>query len=266
MGRADGDPPAFAAERQERILQLLTERGRIRTVELAAELAVAEPTVRKDIIDLAGRGLLRRTYGGALAAAAQSAEPTIAARSSRNVDAKSRIAALALGLIGDGESVYLDNGTTVLALASLLADTPVTERPRQLNVLTNGIEVAQTLADAAGIGLVVLGGSYRTAGKSFTGPLTLLSLQQFSVSTAFIGVSGLRGDELSVADLSEAQVKHEVIQRAGRVVVCMDSSKFGASDFARVASLQDVHVLVTDRLPDDERRLADRRGLRVLTP
>ena len=243
----DDGRPAFAAERHERILLLLGERGRVRTIELAAALGVAEPTARKDIIELAGKGLLRRTYGGALAVTSTLVEPTIATRSTRRVEAKKQIAELALKMIGAGESIYLDNGTTVLALVNAIVEAPQAVRPRNINVLTNGVEVAQSLSEVPGVRHVLLGGTYRPAGNAVTGPLTLDSLQQFSVSTAFIGVSGLADGAFTVADLTEAQVKSAVIARSGRVVVLMDSSKVGAADFARVCTLDSIQTLVTDR-------------------
>lgn len=257
--------PAFAAERHELILAILADQGRIRTIELAAELDVAEPTVRKDLIDLAARGLLRRTYGGALAATSTLAEPTIATRSSRNVEPKKRIAIRALGLIESGESIYLDNGTTVLALAVALADAPAASRPQNLNVLTNGVEVAQILCEIPGIRHVLLGGTYRPAGNALTGPLTLDSLRQFKVARSFIGVSGLSDEGFTVADLAEAQVKSVVIERSARVVVLMDSSKVGVSDFARVAELRSVDVVITDKASTDLTRQCAAADVELIT-
>ena len=257
-------PQAFAAERHEHILRLLAQDGRVRTVDLARDLRVAEPTVRKDVAELAERGLLRRTYGGAIAVAGRP-EPTIETRSATNVEAKARIAEAALSMIQPGESVYLDNGTTVLALASALVD-PALAGSRNVNVLTNGIEIAQTVVDVAGIHHVLLGGTYRAAGKAMTGPLTLDSLAQFSISTTFIGVSGLRDGWFTVADLAEAQVKNAVIKMAGRVVVMMDASKIGISDFARICPLSAISTLIVDRADDDLRSQAARAGVEVLTP
>ncbi len=254
----------FAAERHEQILRLLAEQGRVRVVDLAGDLKVAEPTVRKDIIDLAERGLLRRTYGGAIALSTPP-EPTIAARSTRHIQAKQQIAATAMGMIEPGESLYLDNGTTVLALATAMATSPAAGR-WNVNLVTNGIEVAQTVADVPGIRHVLLGGTYRAAGQALTGPLTLDSLAQFSISTAFIGVSGLADGWLSVADLAEAQVKSAVIGKAGRVVVLMDSSKFGISDFARICRLEAVTTMLTDRLDEKQRDQVRQAGVDIITP
>ncbi len=265
MTNSGDERPAFAAERHERILRLLAEQGRVRTVDLSAALDVAEPTIRKDLIDLAGRGLLRRTYGGALAVTSTLAEPTIATRSTRNVDAKKQIAALALNMISSGESIYLDNGTTVLALVDAIAEAPHAARPHNINVLTNGVEVAQSLSEVSGVRHVLLGGTYRPAGNALTGPLTLDSLQQFSISTAFIGVSGLAGGAFSFADITEAQVKSAVISRCSRVVVLMDSSKNGAADFARVCNLDAVQCLVTDRGGRELKKQCAAAGVELVT-
>lgn len=238
----------------------------MRTIDLAATLGVAEPTVRKDIVELAGQGLLRRTYGGALAIASTLAEPTIATRSTRNVDAKKQIAALALKMIQTGEAIYLDNGTTVLAMVTALVETPLPSRPQNINVLTNGIEVVRHLSELQGVRHVLLGGTYRPAGNALTGPLTLDSLQQFSISTAFIGVSGLAQGAFTVADLAEAQVKSAVIARSHRVVVVMDSSKVGSSDFARVCTLDSVHALVTEQADQELRQLCGSAGVELIVP
>lgn len=259
MGEGASDRPVFAAERHARILALVTQNGRARTTELAEILDVAEPTIRKDIIELAGRGLLVRTYGGAMAAPTGGPiEPSIAARSTRQVEAKGRMARAAAAMISDRESVYLDNGTSVLALAAHLAQAPRAARPDGINVLTNGVQVAQLLADVPGIRHVLIGGTYRTAGNAVTGPLALESLARFSVSTAFIGVSGLADGTFTVADLSEAQVKSAAIARASRVVVLMDSDKFGVRDFAAVCEMSQVHAIVTDSAAPSDLDLGDR--------
>lgn len=262
----DDGRPAFAVERHDRILRLLADQGRVRTIDVAATLGVAEPTVRKDIGELASQGLLRRTYGGALANTSTLVEPTIATRSTRNVDAKKQIAALAMRMIQTGESIYLDNGTTVLSLVTALVEAPQVSRPRNINVLTNGIEVAQNLSEIQGIRHVLLGGTYRPAGNALTGPLTLDSLQQFSISTAFIGVSGLSGGAFTVADLNEAQVKSAVIARSKRVVVLMDSSKIGSSDFARICTLDAVQCLVTDRASRELAEQCATAGVELVSP
>jgi DeoR/GlpR family transcriptional regulator of sugar metabolism len=248
-GRADGKTIAFAEERHARILQVLGERGRVRNSELAGLLAVTEPTIRKDVADLARQQLLHRTHGGAMAVR-PAFEPDLPARVIRNTEAKTKIARACLELVADGDAVFLDGGSTVLRIAELLGETSATMPARNVNVLTNALGVAQALASQAGIRHTVLGGTYRPAGGCFVGPLTLADLENFTVNVAFIGVTGLSGAGLTVADLNEAQIKRAVIDRARRAVVVMDHSKLGAADFARVCALDAVDVLVTDEHSD----------------
>ena len=242
-GRAAAAAP-FAEERHARILDLLDERGRIRNTELAQLLGVAEPTIRKDVADLARQRLLRRTHGGALAIRL-SLEPDLPSRVSQNADAKTRIAATCLSLLAPGDAVYLDSGSTTQRIAELLAENPGTAP--NVNVLTNAVGVARTLAAAPGVRHTLLGGTFRPVGGCLVGPLTLADLERFTVNVAFLGVTGLANGAFTVADLHEAQVKQAVLGRARRVVVAMDSSKLGAADFALVCQLEDVATVVTDR-------------------
>jgi DeoR/GlpR family transcriptional regulator of sugar metabolism len=257
-GADDGDQlivpgrHAFTEERRAAILEIVSTRGRIRTAELADLLEVTEPTVRRDIADLDRQRLLRRTHGGALALRA-AYEPAMATRAELNVVGKAAIAEVCADLIADGDSVFLDSGTTVQAIAGVLrrrlveAAPGTVSHPAHVNVLTNALGVAALLADVPTVRHTVLGGQYRTLGGCLVGPLALEALQQFTVNTAFIGVTGLSELGLTVSDLGDAQLKAAVMERARRVIVPMDATKVGASDFRRVCELDRVHVVVTDR-------------------
>jgi DeoR/GlpR family transcriptional regulator of sugar metabolism len=250
----------FAEERHARILELLDERGRVRNSELAAVLGVTEPTVRKDIADLARQQRLRRTHGGAIAVR-PAFEPGLPVRVRQNVDAKTSIARACLPMIKAGDAIFIDGGSTALRLAEVLAESPPGQ---QLNVLTNAFTVARALADHATIRHTVLGGTYRPTGDCFIGPLTLDALSEFTVNVAFIGVTGLSDDVFTVADLGEAHVKRSVIDRARRVVVLMDNSKLGIVDFARVCDLDAVDVIVTNTPTDYLVRQCAERGVELI--
>ena len=161
---------------------------------------------------------------------------------------KRAIARACLELIADGDTIFLDGGTTIEHLALALAERRRTDgdAPR-VTALTNSLAVAQAVAETPGIENVVLGGRYRPVGGTFVGPLTLQTVERFTPQTAFISVSGLAADGISVVDLDEAQFKAAVIERAGQVVVAADHSKVGAIDFAPVCPLTEIDVVVTDR-------------------
>src|SRR5215211_8762890 len=228
MPDATDDGPVFADERQRRIAELVSVRGRARIGELAEAFGVTEPTIRKDLSALQERGLLKRTYGGALALH-PIVDREFAGRHGRNRTGKEAIARACVDLLRDGDSVFLDSGTTVDAVASALATAPGRREPLRLSVLTNTLSVASALADVPGIDCVLLGGELQPVEGSVVGPLALENLQRFAFSVAFLGVSGFSELGISVGSLSEAAVKAAVVERARRVVVATDHAKVGAT-------------------------------------
>lgn len=224
------------------IAGVVAQEGRVRLADLVELLGVTEPTIRKDLDELQQRGVLRRTHGGAISAHGLHEVP-IRRRTEHHHAAKQAIARACVAEIRDGESVFLDSGTTVYEIAAAL------DR-RDVNVLTNALAVATLLADRTGVRHTLVGGQIRTLGGSVVGPIALDNLSRFHVDVAFIGASGFTADGISVADVAEAQIKQSVISRARRVVVPLDASKFGVSDFVQVCDLSQIDVLVTDHLTD----------------
>ena len=197
-------------------------------LELAQLLNVTEPTVRKDITDLEAQGLLVRAHGGAVARGSM-AEVDVATRETKNLREKRLIARACHGLIRDGDSVFLDGGTTQHELAKLLATADSDPRPgrRGVKILTNSFKVGEVCAAMTLESPIVLGGRYRPIGRVFVGPITMSVLRQFRVDIAFIGVTGVTKDGFCGADIAEAEIKTELTNRAERVVVPMDHSKIG---------------------------------------
>ena len=243
MPGASVGPPAFAEERRQRIADTVASQGRVTLSELVATLGVTEQTIRKDLDGLQARHLLRRTHGGAIAFQARR-ELTVEDRSARHRDAKALIARACLEEIGPGDSIFLDSGTTVQAIAEHLDG-------RDVNVLTNALGVATLLADRPRVRHTLLGGQIRTLGGSLVGPIALETLARFSVDVAFIGATGLTEDGITVADVGEAQIKQAVIDRARTVIVAMDSSKFGSTDFVGVCGLDSIDMVITERATAD---------------
>jgi DeoR/GlpR family transcriptional regulator of sugar metabolism len=236
--------PVFADERQQRIAELIAVRGRARIGELAATLGVTEPTVRKDLSALQEQGVLKRTHGGAIALRPL-VDRELSGREVTHRDAKAAIARACIRLLEEGDAVFLDSGTTVGAIATAIAADPKVA-PRNLVVLTNAINVATALAGVSGIEHVLLGGELHRPSGSVVGALAVQSLQRFMVSVAFIGVSGFSELGISVASAAEAGVKATVIERARHVIVALDRTKVGATDFARICDLDEIDAVVLD--------------------
>lgn len=240
--------PVFGEERRRRILEIVRTDGRARVRDLAILIGVTETTIRKDISELDQARLLRRIHGGALSID-DSREPDVAERTEKNLPAKRAIARECLRLINDSDAVFLDSGTTVAMIATALADPSLAlggvRMPSNVNVLTHSMPVASALASAPNVRHTVLGGQYRPRGGCFVGTLALQTLEAFTVDTAFIGVTGMTEAGITVADTAEAEVKRAAMRRARRVVVPIDASKIGVSDFLRIADLSAVDVVVT---------------------
>ena len=211
----DGESPVFADERQAKIAELVSVRGRARIGELAKEFGVTEPTIRKDLRVLQSRGLLKRTHGGALAL-----QPTVerefAGRQATNPAAKEAIAHACVRLLQDGDSVFLDSGTTVSAVAGAIAANSSGLR------LSDADDEPRRRRPAGRCSRYRLRFARRPAPAAWTarssGALALENLQRFTFSLAFIGVSGFSDVGISVGSLAEAAVKAEAIERARRVV------------------------------------------------
>lgn len=245
-------------ERHDAMIALV--RDGVEDVEgLADRLGVSSSTVRRDLSQLQRQGRIARTYGGALVPEVFHERPfTESERLHR--EAKSAIAAVAVELVPPQGTLFLDAGTTCLALARLLADRG------PLTVVTRGLEAAVLLARAPGIDVVMTGGRVQPLSHGLVGPLASLALDRLRFDVAFLGADAIdpaRG--LGEPTLEETWVKEEAAARADQVVVLADSSKLEEHAPVWVAA-QASWIVVTDDPPADVVRQLEGRGIRVRTP
>ncbi|MEU4804523.1 DeoR/GlpR family DNA-binding transcription regulator [Actinosynnema sp. NPDC023587] len=234
------------ARRHELILQSLRQGRRVGVGTLADLVGASEMTVRRDLDVLERDGLLRRVRGAAVSVLTGEETP-YAARSRQRLEAKRRIGLAVAELLDDGEAVVLDGGTTTLEVARRLAD-------RRLTVLPLSLHSADVLRAAEQVRLVLPGGDVRPGELAFGGPLTEYAFKIMRFDTAVLACCGLSaGNGVFAHDLAEVAVKRAAVDASARVVVAVDSSKFGRTAFGRVCPARDVDVLVTDEdAPADE--------------
>lgn len=257
--RAD-DAPArhLAPHRRQRILDIVAARRAARLEDLSHALGVSTATVRRDLDELAAQGLVRRVHGGAVAPDTAS-EPRFDVKAAEAAQEKDRIAARAVALLSPDDVVYLDSGSTTLAVARLLRGWD------RLTVVTNSLPIAVELG-GHGPRLIMAGGEFRPTSQAFVGPLSRYLLEQLHVTKALIGTYALSLDDgLTTTDAAEAFTKALAVARATEVIVLADSRKLGTSSFAHAGRIDDVDVLVTDAAPDDPLvRALEERGITVL--
>ena len=237
--------------RRRRLQETIDRQGFVSVKAMAAAFGVSEMTVRRDLDVLDRSGSLLRTHGGAIGHDRRlpelyfATEPALEERRGRQASQKRRIARLAAGLIGDAETIALDVGTTVLALANEIA------AHDDLRVLTNSLPAAMALASGRSR-VYVVGGQVRGPELAVVGGTVRAQLEGFSFDRCFIGVSGLTEDGLHDYSPEDVEVKRVLMERSSSVVVLCDASKFRRRSFARVAPLAHCATLVTDAAPEEE--------------
>jgi len=245
--------------RFQKICNLLKDKDVLRVEELVAALEVSPATVRRDLAELEKRGDVRRIHGGVLATAPKDEEPLFDDKASLAADEKQRIAEVAQKLIRPRDVVYLDGGSTVLALARLLA-THAT-----ITVVTNSLRVAQVLSNG-GPKMILTGGECRLLSQTMVGPLTRAVLDQVRIDIAFVGTLGVSVDcGLTTTDPAEAFTKEYAMGRAARTILLTDSSKFGKTSFVRFGNLNKLSAVITDTGVSQQERKALKRASVDLT-
>lgn len=236
----NGENSRLAAERLEAVRRFLKARGIARVDELCAELGVSAATVRRDLAQLDRRGYIRRVHGGAVCVEGRLEEPVFDDKAAIAAREKQKIAAAALKLVKPRDSIFLDGGSSVLALARLL------DGMGQVTVVTNSLRVAGVFS-GSGPRMIIVGGELRRLSQTFVGSLTEPLVDKIRLDTAFMGTIGLSPDGgMTTTDPREAYTKELVMARARRVVLLADSSKIGKVSFVRFGRLSDVDVLITD--------------------
>lgn len=240
--------------RRSEIVGFLEDDGRLEVPVLSHHFGVSEMTIRRDFEALEREGMLQRVRGGAISATSRSYEPPLALRRGRNEDAKNSIGRAAAEMISEGESVILDVGTTVLAMAEALAG------KRNITVLTPSLRVAWLLADKPDMRVIVTGGVVRVGERSLIGALSEQAFESLYCDTFFMGIGGIDLEAgLTEFNLDDARVKQKAMQYSRRSVLVADSSKFGKVAFARVAGIEEIDAIVTDAgiCPETENELRE---------
>lgn len=224
-------------ERRQTILDALARDGRVLAARLVTELGVSEDTVRRDLRELAARGLVQRVHGGALPPAPQPG--SFAARSELFTDEKAEIARAAVALVADARVLMLDGSTTNLALARLLPP------GRDRTVVTNSPAIATAVAEHPGIEVVVIGGRLDTRALVTVGSAAVDAIRAIRADACVLGVCALHPEEgLSTDDLEEAAVKRAMIAGSADVVALATADKLRAASAHVVAPARDVTHLV----------------------
>jgi len=226
--------------RQLKIREMLEAQGFVDLANLCEALDSSESTIRRDLIALQEQGVLKRVHGGAMAVMSQASRgDDFAGHARRMVNEKRRIASLTAGLIDDGQSVILDAGSTVAAVARELLG-------RSLHVVTNSLPIADILGGARRVDVTLTGGQLDSQFGVVLGPLCEQMLGSLAVDVAVMGIGGVTEAGLSNSNPLVVGSERKMIEVARKVIIVSDHTKFGRGALVPLAPLDVVDVVVSD--------------------
>ncbi|MFS2222657.1 glucitol operon DNA-binding transcriptional repressor SrlR [Pantoea sp. B65] len=246
-------------QRQALILEYLQGKGRTTVEELIAHFGTTGTTIRKDLSHLQQQGAVVRTYGGVMLNRDEGDQP-IDRKTFINTEKKKQIALLAAQLISEGDSLIFDAGSTVQQMVPHLA------KFNNITVMTNSLTIVNELVELNNDQVILMpGGTYRSTSASFHGSLAESAFSHFSFDKLFIGADGVDLNA-GVTTFNEVFAVSQAMCRATqKIILLVDSSKFGRRSPNVVCSLDSVDVLITDSdIPDDIAAQLRARGIDVI--
>ncbi|KKB08121.1 DeoR/GlpR family DNA-binding transcription regulator [Devosia chinhatensis] len=245
--------------RQAKIVERARQDGDVSVEMLVAAFGVTPQTIRKDLNDLCGRGVLKRTHGGAMHPSGVENVEYEARRGIAPAE-KRAIGRAAAALIPDHASLFINIGTTTEAVSQALSG------HRGLMVITNNINVANHLRAVPGTEVVIAGGVVRPADGGIVGEAAVDFIRQFKVDFAVIGVSAIDPDgALLDFDFREVKVAQAIIANARHVILVADSTKLTRTAPVRIGHLSQAHSFITDTCPlDSIRQVCAEAGVRLV--
>lgn len=228
----------IAEERQQHILQMLKENNIVKLQEIREQTNCSESSARRDLQLLEEKGLLVRVHGGAKIKHSLQRELDMSGKASKNTTQKETIAKAAAKLVEAEDVIYLDAGTTTLAMI------PYLNKP-ELTVVTNGVMHASLLADQ-NVRTILVGGELKNTTKAIIGVKAVSSLTQFRFNKAFLGINGIHPRYgFTTPDPDEAAVKTAALEQSEECFVLADPSKFDNVSFVKVAELSQATIITS---------------------
>jgi DeoR family transcriptional regulator, fructose operon transcriptional repressor len=226
-------------ERQHRIGEYLQKVEFASLEEIARQVSASVSTVRRDLTALETTGTIRRTHGGARIVVPRSDEFTFSARDTHQLAEKEAIGRACAELVGPGQSVILDAGTTVYHVARYLES-------KSPQVITNSLPVANLFASANRLEVVVSGGVIYPRLGVLVGPLAVEAFARIHADIAIMSAGGLSFEGITNSHGLLIDIQRAMIQAAQKVIFCLDYTKLERRSMLPLCDLDCVDAVVTD--------------------
>lgn len=236
----EGNRPLNA--RQQAILAYINENGSAQIRDFGQSHGVSEATIRRDFDELARLSLVERVHGGAVRVNSTAFERVHSEKMDLMREEKLRIAAHAASMIENGDSIFLDSGTTTYFIARELA------HHKDLIILTNNLDISQSVQFDPSVSLIVTGGIRRDQYSVLIGSIAEQCIQSFCVDKAFVGCDAIDPENgLYNTNFQEVGVKRCIVRCGKKTIMVTDSSKFYRKAFAKVCEFGEIDMIITDK-------------------
>lgn len=233
--------------RQREITTAVVTQGSVRIEELAERFNISLMTVHRDLDELESRGILRKTRGVATALSTSLVESSDVYRLNQQGAEKEAIALAAMAFVEPGQSLFLDDSTTVLRMARHLA------AKAPLTIITNVLTLMSELKATRGITLLGLGGQYYNWCNAFMGPMTTQAVAHLRTDLFIMSTSAITDDIAFHQFLETIETKQAMFNAANKRILLADHTKFERQALHALVPLKDFDtVIVDDGTPNDD--------------
>lgn len=236
-------------ERLDTILQLVKTHGKVMVKDLSEQFEVTEDCIRKDLKNLELQGFLKRIYGGAVDVKNYSTEKNLETRLGKDAENKMKIATKAYECIQPRDTIFLDISTTNVLLARCIA-----QGNKPMTVVTNMLDILNTLAHSNHINIICCGGILSTSLHGFVGSSAIETISNYNFDKSFIGSVGISLPKklISTFDMEDGITKKAIIEHSQQVYAVLENKKFYSEGNYKFASLDQIHTIVTEDTPDTD--------------
>lgn len=245
--------------RREAILDKLNKMSFVSIASLATELKVSQMTIRRDVSKLEEEGLVIQVSGGVRTTKRLHNEPSHDEKYLLCSEEKISIGKLAAKMVAHNSCIYLDAGTTSLAMSNYLCERD------DLTIITNDLVVAHNIASNSNNTIIMVGGLIRARNLSTVGHLTLNTLEGLSIDVAFLSASSFDIRGITTPDPDKVIVKQKVASMATKRILICDSSKYGQVATYIAVPLCQINTIITDsKLSLDGQNTLSKSGCELL--
>ncbi len=246
------------AKRRSIILRKLDEHFEVNVSELSKLFGVSEVTIRNDLGSLEEKNLLVRARGGAIKASEINRDSKLSEKTSKNLKEKKAIAQIAATLISEGDTVFIDSGSTTEEVAKLLANY------KFLTIVTNAINIMSLFTDNPNITVIVPGGILRHTSCSLVGMTSEQNLNEFYCDKLILGVDAIDINGIYTPNIEEANLNRAMIKISKEIILVTDSSKFNKRSMSKIGEVTSNLSMITDsNIPANLLKIFQEKGVTI---